>query len=166
MNYLKVGTISKPFGLRGEVKIITDSDFVEERFAKGSKLYGKFKDGMRLIEISSFRIHQGKPVITVDNLLDINLINDYLGIDLFVDQDTLEKLDEDEFYMHDLIGKKVINTEDEILGSVTDIIFLPSSPVLEVRGQENKKILIPFVNAFINRVEDEAIIINEIEGLR
>ena len=111
MNYIKVGTISKPLGLKGELKVATDSDFVTERFAKGNVLFGNFPSGMKKITISSFRLHQGKPVITVDDLFDINLIQDYLGIDLFVDQDTLKPLKEDEFYLHELLGKRVENTE-------------------------------------------------------
>lgn len=166
MNYIKVGTISKPLGLKGELKVNSDSDFVTERFAQGNVLFGKFPDGMKKITISSFRLHQGKPVITVDGLFDINLIQDYLGIDLFVDQDTLKPLEDDEFYLHELIGKKVKNTEGELFGTVTDVIFLPSSPVLEVKNEENQKILIPFVGAFIAKVDQNQIVINEIEGLR
>ena len=89
-----------------------------------------------------------------------------MGIDLFVDQDTLKPLEDDEFYLHELIGKKVKNTEGELLGTVTDVIFLPSSPVLEVKNEENQKILIPFVGAFIAKVDQNQIVINEIEGLR
>ena len=166
MNYIKVGTFSKPLGLKGELKVATDSDFVTERFAKGNVLFGNFPSGMKKITISSFRLHQGKPVITVDDLFDINLIQDYLGIDLFVDQDTLKPLKEDEFYLHELLGKRVENTEGELLGTVTDVIFLPSSPVLEVKDGENERILIPFVNAFIAKIDKDLIIINEIEGLR
>jgi ribosomal 30S subunit maturation factor RimM len=43
---------------------------------------------------------------------------------------------------------------------------LPSSPVLEVKDGENERILIPFVNAFIAKIDKDLIIINEIEGLR
>ena len=45
MNYIKVGTISKPLGLKGELKVATDSDFVTERFAKGNVLFGNFPVG-------------------------------------------------------------------------------------------------------------------------
>ena len=128
--------------------------------------YSEISQWDEKITISSFRLHQGKPVITVDDLFDINLIQDYLGIDLFVDQDTLKPLKEDEFYLHELLGKRVENTEGELLGTVTDVIFLPSSPVLEVKDGENERILIPFVNAFIAKIDKDLIIINEIEGLR
>ena len=61
MNYIKVGTISKPLGLKGELKVNSDSDFVTERFAQGNVLFGKFPDGMKKITISSFRLHQESP---------------------------------------------------------------------------------------------------------
>ena len=51
MNYIKVGTISKPLIKRG-TESKPDSDFVTERFAQGM-CSGKFPDGMK-ITISSF----------------------------------------------------------------------------------------------------------------
>ena len=60
---------------------------------------------------------------------------------------------------------KVYNQNDEYLGTVTDVIDVPSAAILEVIN-EDKKVLIPFVNEFIILIDDEKIVINEIEGLR
>ena len=40
-DYIYLGVIVNTFGIKGELKIFTESDFIEERFKKGRKVYFK-----------------------------------------------------------------------------------------------------------------------------
>ena len=57
MNKTYIGKVIGTFGIKGELKIYSESDFIEERFKKGNKVY--FKAGRQEIEVtvSSFKIH-------------------------------------------------------------------------------------------------------------
>ncbi len=166
MKFIEVGKIISTFGIKGELKVISDSDFIEDRFKVGKILYLKNHNQIEKVKISQVRFHQDYLLITINDFNDINLVLEYVGCTLFVDQDSLNPLPEDEYYVHQLIGCKVYNTLGDKLGIVKDIIEIPSSSILEVYDEKNKKILIPFTSAFVKEVNQDKIIIDEIEGLR
>ena len=60
---------------------------------------------------------------------------------------------------------EVYNTLGDYLGIVTDVLEMPRGYLLEVKDKE-KKMLIPFVEAFVKEILEDKIIIEEIEGLR
>ena len=163
--YIYIGQIVNTFGIRGELKIYTESDFIEERFSKGKKVsfeVGKIKEEH---EVSSLRIHKKNVLITVDKKYDINEIEQYVGCKVYASAEDDLELDEDDYYIDDLVDLEVYNTLGDYIGIVTDVLEMPRGYLLEVKGNE-KKVLIPFVDAFIKDITDDKIIIEEIEGLR
>lgn len=160
-----VGKIVGTHGIKGEVKIKSDTDF--NRFTIGNILYIEKDNKYEEIIISSHRIHKNYDLVTFNNLKSINDVLQYVNCDVFVDVSDLDELEEDEFYFDDLIGLKIVGTNYEDLGIVTDIIEVPQGILLEVKTNENKKALIPYVDEFIKKIdiEKEIIVINVIEGL-
>lgn len=160
MNKTYIGKVIGTFGIKGELKIYSESDFIEERFKKGNKVY--FTAGRQEIEvtISSFKIHKNNILITINNLNNINDVEKYVGYEVYSDQDIT--LEEDEFLVDDLIGLTVYNEQKELIGEVLDVISIPSNDILEIKTKE-KKILIPFINDYIVEITDEYIIIKELE---
>ena len=59
--YMQIGTIIGPHGVKGEVKLRTDTDFSQQRLAEGAILYVKkpSRRAPRPIEITSSRIIAG-----------------------------------------------------------------------------------------------------------
>lgn len=161
-NNIYIGKIINTFGIKGELKIYSESDFIEHRYRKGAKIYIDNKEHI----VSSFRIHQNLVLITIDEIKDINQVLQYVGKDIYASSNDNPELEEDEYYLDDLIGLKVYNQHNEYLGIVNDFLDLPQGEVMEILTDKNKKILIPFVDDFIIEITDEAIIIEEIEGLR
>ena len=160
MNKTYIGKVIGTFGIKGELKIYSESDFIEERFKKGNKVY--FKAGRQEIEVtvSSYKIHKNNILITINNLNNINDVEKYVGYEVYSDQDIT--LEEDEFLVDDLIGLTVYNEQKELIGEVLDVISIPSNDILEIKTKE-KKILIPFINDYIVEITDEYIIIKELE---
>ena len=161
-NNIYIGKIINTFGIKGELKIYSESDFIEHRYRKGAKIYIDNKEHI----VSSFRIHQNLVLITIDEIKDINQVLQYVGKDIYASSNDNPELEEDEYYLDDLIGLKVYNQHNEYLGIVNDFLDLPQGEVMEILTDKNKKILIPFVDDFIVEITDEEIIIEEIEGLR
>ena len=163
--YLETEKIVGVFGLKGELKVLSDSS--TNRFVKDNYLYlGKKENKITKVKISSSRFHKGMYLVTINDLFDINLVEKYVGCNFYIDREELDDLEDNEYYFTDLIGLKVINQNNEELGNVIDVLDLPTSAVLEIKLKNDKKCMIPFVKEYILDVTEDTILINEIEGFR
>lgn len=166
MKYLEVGKIVSTHGIRGEVKVSITTSFPEERFEKGNTLY-ILKDNKYLpIVIDTFRVHKNMGLVSFNKLTNINNVLEYVGCTIYVDKETLEELDEDDFYFDDLIGLNAKTVSGEEIGIVEDILEVPQGAILVIK-KDKKESLVPFVSEFIEDVDldNEEIVINPIEGL-
>lgn len=161
-NRIVIGQITGTFGIKGELKVYSESDFVDYRFRKGAKIV--INDEM--YTITSCRFHKGNVLITINELYDINQVLDKVGMKITTFDDEIPPLNENEYYIDQLIGLSLYNTLNECLGKVNDVIEIPSGYLLEIVDDKNKKFLVPFVDAFVKKIDEEKIIIEEIEGLR
>lgn len=162
MDKILIGQITGTFGIKGELKVFSESDFIDYRFRKGAKIIINKEEHT----ITSTRYHKGNVLITIDELYDINQVLDKVGMKIYTLDKELPPLNEDEYYIDGLVGLTIYNTLDECLGKVCDVIEIPSGYLLEIIDCKNKKFLVPFVDAFVKKIDNEKIIIEEIEGLR
>lgn len=165
MDLKLVGTIVTTHGIRGEVKVKSDTSF--SRFEVGNTLYLK-KDGqLEKIVIDSHRVHKDLDLIKFNNLNNINDVLKYIGFELYVDVEDLDELEDDEYYYDDLIDLDVYDNQNNLIGKVIDISEVPQGIILEVKRPNKEISLIPFVEEFIDNInlEEGKIIIIPIEGL-
>ena len=103
-------------------------------------------------------------LLSFNNNKDINEVQKYVGMSLYVDID--EVREEGEIYYDDLIDCKVI-VNNEVIGIVTDVMEVPQGEILRVKKQNGKTALIPYVDEFIENVDinKKEIVVNPIEGL-
>lgn len=158
-----IGQITGTFGIKGELKVYSESDFVEYRFRKNAKIY--LSDNLEYT-VSSSRTHKGNVLITINDINDINLVLDKVGMKIYAPSDDVPPLNDEEYYVDDLVGLKVINQHDENIGTVKDVIEIPSGYLLEIIDDKDNRFLLPFVDEYITEITDDSIIINEIEGIR
>lgn len=150
-----IGKITTTHGIKGEVKIINMSDF--ERFQIGDHVW----IDQQPFVIHSSRIHKGKVLVAFEGYHNINDVLHLKNKDVF----SKEKIDDASGYHYEsLINKKVIDQEHADIGYVKSIMEVPQGHILEVQTP-TKKVLIPFVDAFILDVNDDYIEIQVIEGL-
>lgn len=162
--YLLTGKVVGVFGLKGELKVFSESD--TNRFFKDNELYlGKNETRLEKVKISSSRVHKGLNLVTINDLNDINLVEKYVGMNFYIDREEMDDLEDGEFYLDDLIGLKVINQNKEVLGPVVEVLDL-YHPVIEIELKNGKKILMPFVKEYVKDVDEEYIYIEKIEGFR
>ena len=159
MNKTYIGKIVGTFGIKGELKVYSESDFIEERFKKGNEIILKSHKTEITVKVSSCRIHKNNVLITINELYNINDVEKYISYDIYTLQEL--ELDEDEYYIDDLVGLEVYNDKNILIGKVVDVISIPSNDILEVE-KNGKKLLIPFINDYIVEINDK-IIIKEME---
>jgi len=160
MNYIEVGKIVNTHALKGEVKIKSYSNM--DRFNKGNILY--LGESHIEVRIKTHRVKDNFDYVVFENYEDINLIEPYKNKLLYIKETDLEELEEDEYYIKDLIGLKVYNEDKVYIGTVKNVSEYPANFMLEVLKENGKIALIPFRKEFVLEVKD-VIIIHEIEGL-
>ena len=106
----------------------------------------------------------GNYLISFEGLQDINLVEKYIGYNVYGLKEDVE-LDDDEYFYDDLIGCQIINNDQEI-GKVESVYFNGAHDVLTVQTA-NKKIAIPYVDAFIENedIENKKIFVHLIKGM-
>lgn len=165
MDYITIGTMVNTHGLKGEVKIKPQTHFVEERFAKRAHIFLQYENNLLELEIKSVREHKGMLLVCFEGYTDINQVEAWKGSKLFIKEEQLTPLDEDEIYYRDLLDMQVETTSGQELGNVSEIIETGANIVIRVKGE--REVLIPYVKTFIKEVhmEDKKLIVELLDGM-
>ena len=156
MEKLKIGKIVGTHGLKGELKIRSNSDFADKRFKKGNEIIISYQNQDLVYKIITSRIHKGNYLVSFEK---------YIGSFVYGYKDD-ELLDADEYFYTDLIGMQVVSTEGTKIGPVTSIYDNTRHDILNI-DHNGKNVAIPYVDAFIKDVdvEKKIIVVMLIKGL-
>lgn len=162
-NYIEIGRVVNTFGIKGELKIISESDFVDYRYAVGKTIFLKMRSVVKEVKVSSFRVHKGNILITIDNINDINEIEKYIGSVVLADKSDVPPLEDGEFYIDDVVGLDAYNDAGEKIGTVVDVILIPANDLIEIELLNGKKELLPYVDEYILDILEDRIIVKLLE---
>ena len=167
MDFLQVGKIVNTHALQGEVKVVSNSDFKEERFKKGSTLVIDFNGEHVEVVVATHRVHKGADLLKFKHLNSINDVEKYKGCALLVSTDDLEELEENEFYYFEIIGCEVVTTDGEKIGEISEILETGANDVWVVKRQGQKDALIPYIEDVVKDVDidTKTVTIQVLEGL-
>lgn len=146
MDYIFIGKIVNTFGIKGEVKIISDFYEKDKIFKKGFKLY--ISPMYIEEEISFTRVHKGYNLVLFKNYNNINEVLKYKGMGVYIKRSDL-CLGKDEYLIEDLVGYQVYD-EDKLLGKVEEI-SKNNNVLLKINS--DKVFYIPFIDEFILKVD-------------
>src|SRR5690554_2808887 len=104
---VKIGFVQKPFGIRGEVKVMPTTDFVEERYKKGREVELLLNNEVKNLVIESVRRHQGSVLLKFEGLDNLNDVEFFHRAEIQIERDEMHELQEDEYYFVDLVGCSV-----------------------------------------------------------
>jgi 16S rRNA processing protein RimM len=163
---VEVGRIHGPHGIRGELKVESQTDF-PERFAPGSHLLLVAPDGrVRPTVVLSSRVHKNRYLLTVEGIEDRTAAENLRGGFLKVGQEDLTPLPPGRYYQFQLLGLSVVTDEGRALGPVEDVFPTGGNLVLVVRGEEGE-LLLPYIDDVVLKVDlDEGrITVHLLDGL-
>jgi 16S rRNA processing protein RimM len=156
-DYLVVGRIGRPHGLKGEVSVEPRTDEPGRRFAAGARLGTERNrpgtEAGRTLTVRSHRWHSGRLLVTFDEIADRDAAEEARGTLLVVPIDPGETPDDpEEFYDHQLVGLAVEDAAGAPLGTVTAVEHTGGQDLLhiEVDGED---LLFPFVAALVPVVD-------------
>jgi 16S rRNA processing protein RimM len=137
-----VGRIARPHGIRGQVIVAPETDFLERRFRAGAVLWTRSDRGNEELTVSSARIQNGRPVIGFEGFATIEDVERLAGRELRVPEDALQPLGDGAYYLHDLVGCVVETTSGLRIGEVQRVDGGAGASVLSVAGARGE-VLIP-----------------------
>jgi 16S rRNA processing protein RimM len=147
-----VGRVVKPHGLHGDVVVTVESD-VEERFATGATLYLGARG--RGLEVSEARPFGDRLLVRFEGVGDRTAAEALRGIELTVPRRDVPPAPTGSFYHFELLDCSCHDAREGELGRVVGIHEDGGGYLLEVARGE-RKVLVPFVDAFVVRVDVEA----------
>lgn len=169
MNYYTVGKIVNTHGIRGEVKVIATTDFSEERFVIGNKLYLFLPQQSQPLEliIKSHRKHKQFEMLSFDGYDNINLVEKFKQCELKISEEQQASLPEDEYYYHEIIGLNVLDEQQEEIGTIKEILSPGANDVWVVKRKGKKDLLLPAIKDVIKSIDIEKgeVIVEVLEGL-
>ena len=158
--FLEAGKIINTHGVRGEIKILpwADDPGFLTRF---KRLY---IDGSPLSILSS-KIYKGCIIAALEGVDDLAGAAKLRNKTVFIDRDDAS-LEEGRYFVADLIGMRAVEAGSNAeLGTVADILALPSNDVYVIQGA--REILVPAVPEFVVEKNLDAgyIVFRLIEGM-
>ena len=163
--YLKVGVISSTHGIKGEVKVFPTTDS-PERFKTLKNVILETGKQQIPLEIAGVKFFKQFVIVKFKGIDNINDIEKYRGMELFVSREDAVELEDDEFYIADLIGMKVV-TEDEELGILKDIMETGANDVYIIDTEKYGELLLPAIHDCILDVdvENDVMTVHLLDGL-
>ena len=156
MNYFNVGKIVNTQGLQGEMRVLSVTDFAEERFKKGNilALFDKKDQFVMDVEIASHRKVKNFDIIKFKGMYHINDIERFRDFTLKVREEDLTDLEDGEFYYHDIIGLEVYEN-DVLLGRIKEILQPGANDVWVVKRKGKRDLLLPYIPPVVLGIDIE-----------
>ena len=163
---LQVGVISSTHGVRGEVKVFPTTDDVT-RFRQLKKVYLDTGREMLPLEIQNVKFFKQFAILKFKGIDNINDIAKYRGKSLMIDREDAVDLDEDEYFIADMIGMKVCTEDGSEFGTLKDVMETGANDVYIIDSPEHGEVLIPAIRECILDVDmdEERMTIHLMEGL-
>lgn len=149
--YFLVAKIVSAEGDNGFLKINSFSGNLT-RFKKLKKVYIDFWGEKKIFLPQSVKKSKTDIFIKFRNFDDKESVNILIGKEVFVDDEDLLKLPLGHYFIHDLIGCRVLRDDVEF-GELTDVYSLPANDVFVIRKISDEEVLIPAVHEFVESVD-------------
>lgn len=157
---LLVGTVGRPHGITGELKVIPETDDPDRLRGLDRVYVGPSPEQARERMIEGLRFQPNKHGIAA--LVQFAGVVGREGADLlrgqkvFAAADDLPPLEDGEVFIHDLIGLAVVTEDGEVVGTVKDVLSGTAQPLLVVQRDGKPDALVPDVDEIVTLVDLDA----------
>lgn len=159
-DFISIGKIVKPVGVKGNLKIIFLTDFPERFYdLKTVKLFcekdNKFTvnrfTGSSDFDISECKVFDDYVRICFKDYTTIELTKELINTIVVIEEEKRVKLGKNSFYYYELVGCKVFD-KGELIGEVTSIDNYGSGDLFNVLSK-GKQFYIPYRNEFVKKID-------------
>lgn len=161
--YLEAGKIVSTHGIKGEVKIMPYCDSAElfcefDRFFMGSTY--------EEVAVERSRVQKNMVIAKLEGINTPEAAEKLRNKMLYMHRDDLE-LDDDTYFIQDLIGIKVKNADtDELYGAITDVMQTGANDVYVIKGAQREYLVPAIPDVVVNTdIDGGLMLIRPLEGL-
>jgi len=149
---LAIGRIAKPFGVAGEVVVRVLADDPERFRTVRSVHLGTSADSARPADIQVLNIEPRGVRVRIQGVQTRTDAEGLVGWYLFVDRSHRKRLPAGTFFVHSIIGMRVLDEHGAERGHVKDVLKLPAQDVYVIE-HGGKEFLLPAVREFVRSVD-------------
>jgi 16S rRNA processing protein RimM len=170
--YYLVGRVRRAHGIRGELVVEALTDAPDAIFAAGRRVFAGTREGdvgrdpreLHIIRSSPF---MGGLIVAFEGIDDRTTAESWRDRTLLVPENEVEPPSDDEMFIHDLVGMRVVRVTGEEIGEVSEVFELKQGLVMEVKRAGAKPALLPFDGQTVTEVDTEKrlILVDPLEGL-
>ena len=150
--YLMIGQVLKPQGIKGEIKVKPETDD-PERFLEIKHAYLD-EDGSESIKIRAARTREGLAYLFIEGIDTVEKAETLRNRYLYVSRKDAKKLPEGRYFIVDLVGLLVIDEAGNALGKLTQVHQAGGNDVYQVKGE--RSFMFPALKKVIKNVDLKA----------
>ena len=151
---LQVGVITQTHGVRGEVKVFPTTDD-PARFKPLKQVVLDTGKETLALEVESVKFFKQFVILKFKGYDNINDIERYKRCPLLVERDDAVPLEEDEYYIADMIGMEVVTEDGNSFGTLKDVMETGANDVYVIESKEHGEVLVPAIKECILDVDIE-----------
>ncbi len=180
-----VGVVRRAHGIRGELAVELFTDAPDAVFASGRRVFGGTAEGRVLtadrrpggppltLTVRRTSPFKGGLIVTFDEIVDRSAAEPWRDRALLVPYAELPPPADDEVYLHELVGMRVVYRDGRAAGDVIDLLELPQGLALDVRlagtpdGEKPRTAYLPYRPEMVVEVDvpGRTITVDPPEGL-
>ena len=152
VDYFEIGQISNTHGLKGELKVRPYTENAK-RFEKIKRVLIRNKqDGFDEYEVQSVRYQKDIVLLKLQGIDDIDIAENLKTQSLIIPREDAKELEENEFFIADLIGCNVYENNEKI-GELVDIFTAGASDVYVIKRADKNDLLLPALESIIKNID-------------
>ena len=165
--YLRVGVVASTHGAHGEVKIYPTTDSLERFLSLTDVILVTPENKQRPLTVENVKFFKQFAILKFKEIDSLDEIQKYKGCDLMVSRENAQPLQENEYYIGDLLGLSVESDEGRKLGVLSDVLQTGANDVYVVKRPDGGELLLPVIDACILDVDLEQgrVLAHLMEGL-
>ena len=157
---LLVGTVGRPHGVGGEVKVIPETDDPERLRGLDRVFVGATPEAARERVVEGLRFQPNKhgvaALIRFAGVAGREGAELLRGQSVYASESDLPPLEDGEVFIHDLIGLAVFTEDDEAVGTVTDVMLGGAQDLLVIQRDGKPDALVPDVDEIVTLIDLDA----------
>lgn len=162
---LEVGQIVNSYGIKGFLKVVPLVDN-NNQFKEFEKLYIQENSKYRELKLQEVKFSKNLVLLKVEGIESIEEALKLKNLYLYAKREDI-KLEEGAYFIVDLIGLEVYTEENELLGTLKEVLQPGANDVYVVENKENKQIILPVIPDVVKQIDiaNKKILVHLLEGL-
>ncbi len=148
-----LGYVIKPHGLKGEVSVLLDVDYPEV-YKEMESVFLEIDRRLVPFFISALSLSGDRAVVRFEDIDTFEQAESIKGCALYLPEDELPEMDDDQFYFHEIIGFQVIDDAAGLIGTVKHVYDSGKQDLLAI-DHGGTEILVPVIDEIVKRVDRE-----------